>query len=746
MPTIRQRVSSAWRGLRFAGASGWMAGPYGLWPLLSYNPDDYAVTIDDLPSSSAVMACVQWIMRTFPQAPAVIRQIIAPGQDEAVADHPLTELLALPNPYYSGDLLMQATAMSFCIAGNAYWLVMRDGMGVDRELWFEPPDTIRPHFPEDGSEYIDYYEVMRNGKWDVQVPPRDVIHFQHGIDPTNGRLGFPPLQAALREVFTDQEAALYTSSLLHNTGVPSVVISPTNADARVSNEQLDQIKQSYQERFTGENRGLPLVMRGPTKVDILTFSPEAMNLDRIRQFCEARIAGLLGIPAIVAGLEVGIEHATYANFSEARRQAWDDCIIPIQTAIGRAMTVQLLPDYSPPKGMYVAFDYSRVPILQEDQNALFTRISQGYTAGWLKRSDARRLAHLPVDDVEDDVYRTDLAAPAAVPALPSGSASEPTPIRAAGQGFAVYRLNGHMQTPDQAHIVEPLQLPAGATTTPTWQYWNAGKKAAFKARVLTKVVADPEWKALRDDLDGIVEDVTPSFTADLTRAFTALGKQAAKEMRLPEKSVESDATVAAIQAVDYTLPLFREAFESAYVNITDDTIAAIADALDTIPTQLTRNDLMRGLRSAQAARLESLSADITGQTARAIVAAVQDGTEAGMNPVAIARQIRQYVSGSHLYPVIAEERGPAAATAYRATVIARTESAWGRNLSTVAAYESSQIVTAIRVYDGEGCGWSSHDDSRKANGLVVTFDEARQTPISHPNCVRGFAPEIVEGE
>lgn len=44
------------------------------------------------------------------------------------------------------------------------------------------------------------------------------------------------------------------------------------------------------------------------------------------------------------------------------------------------------------------------------------------------------------------------------------------------------------------------------------------------------------------------------------------------------------------------------------------------------------------------------------------------------------------------------------------------------------------------VMDGTDCGWSSHDDPVKANGRIIRTAEARQHPLSHPNCRRATTP------
>lgn len=45
-------------------------------------------------------------------------------------------------------------------------------------------------------------------------------------------------------------------------------------------------------------------------------------------------------------------------------------------------------------------------------------------------------------------------------------------------------------------------------------------------------------------------------------------------------------------------------------------------------------------------------------------------------------------------------------------------------------------IEYMEIMDGPGCGWSSHQDSRKANGLIVTVEEAAKYPLSHPRCRR----------
>jgi phage portal protein BeeE len=46
-----------------------------------------------------------------------------------VDGHPLSALLENPNSFYAGTQLWMASIFSWCIAGNAYWLKVRNTSG-----------------------------------------------------------------------------------------------------------------------------------------------------------------------------------------------------------------------------------------------------------------------------------------------------------------------------------------------------------------------------------------------------------------------------------------------------------------------------------------------------------------------------------------------------------------------------------------------------------------------------------------
>src|SRR5262249_19919694 len=100
--------------------------------------------------------------------------------------------------------------------------------------------------------------------------------------------------------------------------------------------------------------------------------------------------------------------------------AYEGFAIPLWEYFADELSAQLLPDYDGmPKGdeptREVRADYSKVRALQEDEDALHQRLDNSFQAGWMKRSEVRAKAGLPVDKTEDDFYYFDLMTKMATP-------------------------------------------------------------------------------------------------------------------------------------------------------------------------------------------------------------------------------------------------------------------------------------------------------------------------------------------
>lgn len=371
---------------------------------------NYVTEVGELTDSSAVMACMNWIIRVWPESPLAVYQTDADGEQNLVPDHPLTELLEQPNPDYGSAALWMGTLLSLNLDGNAYWVKVRNGFGGPAALYYIPHFMIQPRWPQDGSAFISHYEYSVEGRI-TRFAREDVVHFRFGTDPRNMRLGLSPLRSVLREVFTDNEAALYSAALVRNMGAVPVVISPDptvfkEAAAVIGRERAEEMKEQWLRRSTGDERGKPLVQSVPVKLQggqDFVFSPEQMAVRELRKIPEERISAALGIPAGVAGLGAGLDRNTYSNFKEAREMAYESNIIPTQHLIASELDRSLLPDFTNDRAFLCGFDISKVRVLAEDIDKIATRVVALFEKEVITRAEGRQMLGLK-STPEDEVY------------------------------------------------------------------------------------------------------------------------------------------------------------------------------------------------------------------------------------------------------------------------------------------------------------------------------------------------------
>jgi len=382
--------------------------------LLPETKVDYAKEVGDGLGSSVLMAPINWMMRTFPEAPLIVEKRNRQKQWEEETPHPLTTLLRQPNPFYGGLQLMMAVVLDLCF-GNAYLLKIRNALGEVVQLWWVPRYMMQPRWSSDGTTFIDYYDYLAGGQA-VPVDVADVVHFRFGLDPRNIRLGLSPLGALVRDVAMDDQAANFATAILKNLGVIGVIISPeATGGGTVGKQALEETKKYVQENFTGDRRGHALALGSPTKAQLLQYNMQGFDVSPLRDVSEERVCAALGIPAAVVGFGTGLQQTKVgATMKEMRQLAWTGGLMPIQKIvtdeIDRSVLTERVFDgmqgYAPParRGTVRArFDTTQVRALWEDTADKHNRIRADYLAGVITRAEARRETGRAATDA-DNVY------------------------------------------------------------------------------------------------------------------------------------------------------------------------------------------------------------------------------------------------------------------------------------------------------------------------------------------------------
>lgn len=661
--------------------------------------NEMALEVGDGTTSDIVMTPVRWLQRAMNEA-----NIAVFIDDEIAGNHALPALIENPNPFYAGDHLLAGTVYSLSTEGTAYWIKVKNGNGKLVELWWVPHHLIEPKWPDEGNVFISHYEYNVAGK-KIRLEIKDVIVFRDGVDPQNMRKGLSPLRGLLREIWTDNEAAVFTAALLRNGGVPGIVISPDSDNFTITPEEAEQAKDKFQTEYTRERRGKPIVMTGRTKVEQFGFSPQQLDLSPLRDVSEERVTAALGVPAAVVGFGTGLQQTKVgATMRELRQLAWHNGVIPLQRIIAGSLTRSLLPEMG--NQGRVGFDNSEVAALADDEDKHVERIARLVGAGVWTRAEARMETGqetTPADDVfllpftVMEVPRT---------GMPAARPNEPLPTDPEERARLDIERKEHSLLEHQ--IVESARRAK-----------PSARVEAFAASI----------DVIRSALPAIMETELLTFFANLGEKAEAEARRVLVEERsagqaeMKREHLIADRIAAGIDMLGIERAL-KALYEKHYLRVGELTGKELAKFL-TLEVGLP-DAAARALIATGGTRAGLL--DLTAKTKRKIFDALVEGRIRGLAGDNLARFIREHV-----------ERGPWSSPAIRARVIARTETAFATNISVIEGARNITGVEMMMVLDARA--GATDEICEAMNGRVVTLAEAEALAAAeHPSGTRSMAP------
>ena len=376
---------------------------YGYNTQSGYFPSDKLEDIGNGSGNSAVAACLSVLATAFAEPKLNVMKEDEVGQDIVLAKHPVSKLFKRPNPFMSGAILSHYLVSAISVEGDAYLYKNRNKKGQVVQLVPLMPNFVKPK--GDTERLITRYEYTPTTDT-VDIPPADMIHIRTGIDPNDHRRGYAPIKTVLREILGDEAAGQYSTALLHNMAIPGVILSPSSdAMGGPTREEAEAISEMYKSKFGGANRGMPMVLTGAMNIDVVSFSPSDMNLIELRRLPEERVAAVMGVPAVLAGLGAGLNSATYNNTRELREYFTEQKLVPLWRTVAEELTYQLLPEFDEDDNLYCKYNVEDVRALSQDQDELYKRMNTAVSGGWATIGEARNAVGLAADDTHNVYLR-----------------------------------------------------------------------------------------------------------------------------------------------------------------------------------------------------------------------------------------------------------------------------------------------------------------------------------------------------
>jgi HK97 family phage portal protein len=376
----------------------------GLLPGTKY---DWAFEAGDIYLNDVVSLGVNWVADKLNMVPLVVQERQADNTYSPIFDNPLAALWARSNDNYDSYTRDLALGMSLITSGNAFLFIERGGVGgLPIGLYWLDQRYMYPVYPTDGSRYLDGWNYRIDGKMQF-IPKENILHFRWGIDPLNDRLGLSKLKAVLRQICLLNESAGYAVSILKNSGVPGLIVMPTDSDDELTDEDGLAIKSTINKMTTGDKRGSTIAVNRRIKLETIGFTPEQMALDKLPQNAVPLVCGAIGTPPEVLGLPSATK--TYDNYATAKRSAWESGVLPILKLIRETVSRKLMPEFGlDSRRCRLEHDTKAVADLQENQDAIHKRALDAYLAGTITLNMFLEETGRTGDTVMGDRYRWEI--------------------------------------------------------------------------------------------------------------------------------------------------------------------------------------------------------------------------------------------------------------------------------------------------------------------------------------------------
>jgi HK97 family phage portal protein len=337
-----------------------------------WTPRDYAALAREGYVRNAI---VHRAVRLLAEAVGSLSFTLFEGDGE-VAQHPLLDLVARPNPRQDRAALLEAVTSHLLLAGNAYVEAVTLDAQV-RELHALRPDRMKLVPGPDGWPEAYEYNVGGRSLRFVQagdVPP--ILHLTL-FNPLDDHYGLAPLEAAAIAVDTHNAAAKWNKALLDNAARPCGALVYTGPDGvTLSDLQWQRLRKELDTNYTGAmNAGRPLVLEGGLDWKAMSLSPKDMDFMEAKHAASREIALAFGVPPMLLGIP---GDNTYSNYQEANRVFWRGSVLPLAARMVGSLTQWLAPAYGGAKesSLRLEIDTDRIEALAPDRAALWERVTK----------------------------------------------------------------------------------------------------------------------------------------------------------------------------------------------------------------------------------------------------------------------------------------------------------------------------------------------------------------------------------
>lgn len=268
---------------------------------------------------------------------------VNPKNPEAIIpDNKYFEIESLFNSsestHKSLNQLLKRTVRDIEVAGNAYWVVLKNDAG--KPIGFQPADPRTIAIIADKSGMIYKYIQKVIGEDTIEYEPTDIIHFKGDDDPVHEVFGLGKLEPIIWEARTDSAAMISNYKFFENNAVPSALYI---LDEKIPVDNLKSKFEEIKKHFGGaQNYKKAGAVVGVKDIKMLNMSQKDMDFLAGRKFSTDKICAAFGVPKFLLGYTEAVNNN---NGVELKQNFFEDTIIPIEQMIEAAINSQFIAHY-----------------------------------------------------------------------------------------------------------------------------------------------------------------------------------------------------------------------------------------------------------------------------------------------------------------------------------------------------------------------------------------------------------------
>ncbi len=366
--------------------------------LASVMEDDATTYLQQGYSGNAdVYSIINRIVRMAGQARLALYTIEA-GKWKEIQHPELSKFLINVNPTMKTSDFLQGHLIYKLSIGNVFWYKPALNIGVNAgktvELWLMPSNNVEILAGETWMNPVGGYQLNMNTQ--IKFETSEIYHSKF-FNPLFGMAGSlygqSPLKAAAETVSKQNQAELTELKQFENQSPPYLLFRDSkNLLDTLTKEQRKDIEDSFKDYAAKRKFGRPFVLGDKFGMIRLGVSPVDLGILQSTQEGRRVLCNIYGFPTELLNDKSG---STYNNIVEAKKDAWNNCIIPNLNDFAGDLTSFLINPVAAYKGLFFAFDYSAVAELQKDIAQMVIWMKQGY---WTPNEIREATGALPIDN------------------------------------------------------------------------------------------------------------------------------------------------------------------------------------------------------------------------------------------------------------------------------------------------------------------------------------------------------------